>query len=216
MYLIYTLDYPLLFFDKKLSIQEYDKTTKPKTTTFVDDSIVNIRMQDDPTKHNDQIKMTLTKITDYMNANALVLNQDKSKMLVLTKTNAVCDNIELVIEGKQIPIKPVRSIVYLGIQIQDDLRWNQFVAEGPDNLAKKLRQKLNAIKILRKYLSIKTTKMILNGIFMLTLYYGACLWVGSQNYLKTKIQTIQLDACRLTLGNKSARWSRNKLLREMN
>ena len=205
LYLIYTLDYPLLFFEKKISIEEYNVTTKPKMTTFVDDSIVKIRMEDDQTRHNEQIKTTLTKITDYMNSNSLVLNEDKSKMLVLTKTNSIRDNIKLEIEGKELPISPVRSIVYLGIHIQDYLRWNQFVSEGLDNLAKQLRQKLNAIKILRKYLSIKTTKMILNGIFMATLYYGACLWVGSQNYLKTKIQTIQLDACRLTLGQKATR-----------
>ena len=65
-------------------------------------------------------------------------------------------------------------------------------------------------------MSIKTTKMILKGIFMATLLYGACLWVGAQKYLKRKIQTLQLDAGRLTLGEKSNRWSTKKLLQEMN
>ena len=216
LYLIYTLDYPLLFEDKKTTIEEYDKTEKPKTTTFVYDSIVKIKMEDNPSKHNIQIKTTLDKITDYMNSNTLVINEDKSKLLVITNKNEIRDNIQLKIEGKDKPITPQRSMVYLGTHIQDDLKWNQYVADGPENLAKKLKQKLSAITIFRKYLSTKTTKMILNGIFMSTLLYGSCLWLGAQKYLKTKIQTLQLDACRLALGHRATRWSTRKLLEEMN
>ena len=216
LYLIYTLDYPLIFFEKNIPIEEYDITRKPKTTTFVDDSIVKILMDDDLNNHNEQIKTTLSTITQYMNANSLVLNRDKTKLLVIAKTNEIRENIKLEIEGKTEPIKPVRSIIYLGIHIQDDLRWNQFLSDGPENLTKKLRQKLNAIRCLRKYLSMKTTKMLLNGIFMSTLLYGACLWLGCQKYLIERIQKLQLDACRLTLGHKAIRWSKTRLLKEMN
>ena len=44
LYLIYTLDYPLIRNERKLSIKEYDESTKPKTTTFVDDSICKIEL----------------------------------------------------------------------------------------------------------------------------------------------------------------------------
>ena len=216
LFLIYTLDYPLIFFDKNIPIEEYDVSIKPKTTTFVDDSIVKILLEDDQNQHNNQIKTTLAKITQYMNANSLVLNRDKTKMLVITNKNEIRENIKLDIEKLPEPIRPVRSIVYLGIHIQDDLKFNQFLSEGPENLAKKLQQKINAIKQLRKYLSTKTTKMLLNGLFMSTLLYGACLWLGSQNYLIDRIQKLQLDASRLTLGHKSTRWSKIKLLKEMN
>ena len=100
--------------------------------------------------------------------------------------------------------------------IQDDLKWNQYIAEGPENLTKKHKQKLSALKMIRKYMKEKTTKMVLNGIFMSHILYGACLWIGAQKYLKEKIQTLQLEACRLTLGKISTRWSKTKLLKEMN
>ena len=78
------------------------------------------------------------------------------------------------IDGIDKPIKPVKSILYLGVRIQDNLKWNQFLADGPDNLAKKLKQKLSAIKSIRRYMGDKTTKMVLNGMFMANMLYGAC------------------------------------------
>ena len=131
LYLIYTLDYPLLLSHNKLSIKEYDETKDPKTTTFVDDSVVKIKMDNDINQHNQQIKNTLDMITDYMNSNTLVINQDKSKLLVLTKQQEIRENISIQVQGKEEPITPQRSIVYLGIHIQDDLRWNQYISEGP-------------------------------------------------------------------------------------
>ena len=170
-------------------------------------------MEDNQSKHNRQIKDTLEKIKDYMNSNKLVLNKEKSKLLVLTKNNEIRKNIQLKIEGIDEPIRPVKSILYLGIQIQDDLKWNQFLTDGPENLAKKLKQKLNAIKSIRKYMGDNTTKMILNRMFMANLLYGACLWLGAQKYLKDRIQVLQLEACRLAIGRKATRWSATKLLK---
>ena len=60
----------------------------------------------------------------------------------------------------------------LGIPVQDNLKWNHFLAEGPANFAKRLQQKLSAIKIIRKYQDEKTTRIL----------YGASLWVGAPNY----------------------------------
>ena len=150
-----------------------------------------------------------------MNANSLVLNRDKSKILVITNQSNICDNIRVEVQGKE-DITPVRHMVYLGIHVQDDLRWNQFIADSKDNLVKRLRSKINAIKIIRRYLSLKTTKMILNGVFMSTLLYGACLWQGAPQYLKNKVQSLQLEAARTAIGKKSYRWSTLQLLKSMN
>ena len=215
LYLIYTLDYPLIHSEKKINIKEYDETNEPKTTTFMDDSIVKIKLDKDKKKHNEQIEKVLDKVTDYMNANSLVINKDKTKVLVIMKDNNIRENIKIKVEGKE-DIKPVRSMVYLGIQIKDDMRWNHFIEDRPDNLIKRLKNKISAIKLIRKYLSEKTTKMILDGIFMATLLYGACLWVGTPNYLKKKVQSLQLEAARTAIGIRAQRWSTKKLLNTMN
>ena len=50
---------------------------------------------------------------------------------------------------------------------------------------------------------------------MSQILYGATLWIGAPNYLKKKVQTIQLEACRMAIGHKAARWSTKKLLETM-
>ena len=178
LYLIYTLDYPLIHNDRKLSIKEYDESTNPKTTTFVDDSICKIQLPKNNSDNNRIIKTTLDKITQYMNANSLVINQDKSKIMIISNNPKTRDNISIQIENKPKPIQPVRSMDYLGIHIQDNLMWNQFLKDGKQNLSRRLTQKTNAIKQIRRYLTTKTTKILMNGVFMAYILYGATLWGG--------------------------------------
>ena len=215
LYLVYTLDYPLIFDTKILKIEEFDESNKPKINTFVDDSIVKIKLEDDPNKHNNQVEDALKTVNNYMNANSLVLNRDKSKILVITNNSDIRDNSKVKVPDKE-DITPVRNMVYLGIQVQDDLKWNYFITDSKDNLVKRLKNKINAIKMIRRYLSTKTTKMIFNKVFMSTLLYGATLWQGAPLYLKKKIQSLQLEAARTTIGKKLTRWSTLQLLKEMN
>ena len=84
LYMVYTLDYPLIHVEEVQNIKEYEESTAPKTTTFIDDSICKIRISKNKDDNNQQILQTLDKINDYMNSNSLVLNKEKSKVLVLT------------------------------------------------------------------------------------------------------------------------------------
>ena len=176
---------------------------------------MKIKLEDDMNKHNNQVEDALKTVNDYMNTNSLVLNRDKSRILVITNNNDIRDNIKVKVPDKD-DITPVRNMIYLGIQVQDDLKWNYFLTDSKDNLVKRLKNKINAIKMIRRYLSTKTTKMIFNGVFMSTLLYGATLWQGAPLYLKKKIQSLQLEAARTTIGKKLTRWSTLQLLKEMN
>ena len=213
--LVYTLDYPLLHHKYQLNMKQYDKSNENKTTTFVDDSSIQIKIGTDTIENNALIKNSLDKIKMYMDSNSLVLNKDKSKLIVITNQPEIRNKISIVIEGKEEPITPSRNLKFLRIQVTDDLKWNYYISEGKDNLAKILKQKLNAVKLVRKYISESTTKMLINGVFYSTLMYGACLWVGAPKYIKNIIQKIQLEACRTVFGFKSVRWSTSKLLTSM-
>ena len=129
-----------------------------------------------------------------MNANSLVINQDKSRILIISPNINTKTNISIKTPNREKPIKPVSSIVYLGIHIQDNLRWNQFIKDGPNNLIKRLKQKLNAVKMIKRYINFKTTKSLLNGVFMSYIYYGATLWGGAPKYLIKAVQRTQLEA----------------------
>ena len=66
----------------------------------MDDSISRINLSNDHGNNNKIIKETLNQITDYMNANQLVINQDKSQLLVITENNSIRNNISIDIEGQ--------------------------------------------------------------------------------------------------------------------
>ena len=215
LYLIYTLDLPLVQHSENHSLHDYENCKNPKTTTFVDDSAIKISLSQDQNIHNGQIKSTLDVIYDYMNANKLVLNQSKSKILIISQNPAVRQKISINVPGRTEPLIPSRSFTYLGIPIQDTARWNFFIQESSESLIKGLTNRINAIKKLRNVMTTKLTKTIINGVFMSKLLYGAPLWVGAPKYLVKKVQKLQLDAARLALGTESARWSTNKLLKNM-
>ena len=215
LYLIYTLDLPLLHHTENHSLEEYENCKNPKTTTFVDDSAVKISLSQNQNQHNEQIKRTLDEIYDYMNANKLVLNQSKSKILIISQNPAIRQKISINVPGRNEPLIPSRSFTYLGIPIQDTARWNYFIQESPESLIKGLKNRINAVKKLRNLMTTKLTKTIINGVFMSKLLYGAPLWVGAPRYLVKQVQKLQLDAARLTLGTESIRWSTSKLLKNM-
>ena len=216
LYLIFTLDYPLIHQSKILPIQNSINCKAPKLTTFVDDSISRIILSENHDQNNESIRNTLTTITEYMNSNQLVINQDKSQLLIITENNTIRNQISLKIDGFEKPIKPQRNMTYLGIEIQDSLKWNYFIQDSKNNLIQALQKRLNAVKIIRNQISFKTTKTLLNGLFHSKLLYGAVLWAGAPNYLKSKIQHMQLNACRAAIGHKSQRWSTLQLLQAMN
>ena len=189
LYIIYTLNYPLLNQASILPVHKYIEDKAPKTTTFVDDSNSRISLTKDKDNNNKIIKDELNKIQDYMNANRLVLNQEKSKILVITNDDKIRNEIKIPILGMDEPLKPVRNITYLGIDIDDQLKWNFFIEDSPKNLIKEFKKRLTAVRIVKNQIDFFTTRILLNGLFHSKLLYGAPLWAGAPNYLKKQNPT---------------------------
>ena len=103
-------------------------------------------------------------------------------------------------------------MTYLGKEIKDDLKWNFFIEDSPNNLIKELKKRLNAVKLVRNLINFRTAKMLLNRLFHSKMLYGATLWAGAPRYLKAKIQHLQLEACRIANRPHAIRWSKTRLL----
>ncbi len=100
-YLLYILDLPLLLHPVKHStIDKYRKCTKPITSTFVDD-LYSIVYQ----KKNINIWITIKKhiqlYNEYFNNNMLRNNQDKTKVMLITKNKRILKH-SILLEGKRI------------------------------------------------------------------------------------------------------------------
>ena len=83
------------------------------------------------------------------------------------------------------------------------------------SLYKQLTQHISALKKICKFISFKFAKNLANEIFTSKLHYGAELWGGAPNYIKKRIQSLQLEMACTVIGQHSKRWSKHKILAKM-
>ena len=148
-----------------------------------------------------------------MDSNRLALNPDKTKLFIISQNPDVRNSVFLDVQSARIVHSP--TILYLGFPISQDLRWNEFLVNNKNSLAKQLTKRITALKKLNKYVCQKLLKKIASGIFMSKFHYGMEMWAAAPNYLKKKMQTVQLTAARAVIGYKAYYWSTGKLLKTM-
>ena len=84
----------------------------------------------------------------------------------------------------------------LGIFIQDDLKWTEYLQNNDKSLIKQLTTRLNGLRIIGGIASFKVRLMIANGIFLSKLIFQISLWGGAEDYLLNSLQIIQNKAAR--------------------
>ena len=85
----------------------------------------------------------------------------------------------------------------LGIHIQNDLKWTEYIQNNDKSLIRQLNTRLNALKQISSVASFKTRRMIANGIFCSKLIFQISLWGGTADYLISSLQIIQNKAARV-------------------
>ena len=95
------------------------------------------------------------------------------------------------------------------------MTWNEVLIDGKLSLYKELTQRISALEKIHKFNSFKFAKNLANAIFTNKLHYGAELWGGVPNYIKKRIQSLQLEMACTVIGQHSKRWSKHKLLAKM-
>ena len=147
LYLIYTLDLPLLFNLNKMTIEQNIVDKAPKSTTYVDDTTTTITL-DDKTPKQTQIDTTITKLEDYMNSNFLTMNPTKTKLIIMSKNINLKNQLQINTTTKT--IHPTPNFKYLGVMINQELKWNQHINDSKESLIKQMNTRFNSIKLLKK------------------------------------------------------------------
>ena len=163
---------------------------------FADDSTYSVSSQD-----QDHLKQKLnekyTVMASYLGNNRLKLNDDKTHLLIMTtKQKQRILNIDIQISTPNEEIRPIKSERLLGIYIQDDLKWSEYIQNHDKSLIKQLTSRLNALRIISGAANFKTRLMIANGIFNSKLIFQISLWGGTEDYLLNALQIVQNKAAR--------------------
>ena len=197
LFLIYVLDLPQIFSTNKDISPSDQKTTKsPTTKTFVD-NIFTIIQKEESKDLATSVRETMDKINKYTEANKLVLNQDKTLAMVISKNQSTKDNFTVILGGKE--IRHQRTVKILGNIISDKLTWEDHVSR---EVIPALRNRVRTLRVVNKYLDPHFQRIYSNGIYRSKLLFGIESWGGVNQTLTSKIQTIQNQASKLALSKK--------------
>ena len=202
MYIIFTNDIPDLVHDHPVSYQDTEPPCVPcgSTVCYVDDGTFSVGHTDPEVlsqKLSDQYKI----IADYMAANRLVINGDKTHLVVMGTKQTAAHRNDVKLEAGPHTILPSSKEKLLGAQISQDLKWKQHILGSDESLTRQLTSRINGLSLLSSRSSLDTKLMVANGIVMSKICYLIQLWGGCEEYLLKALQVLQNKAARIVTGS---------------
>ena len=199
-YVMFTNDLPETVLDSSSHVHWDHLTTHCEQCgglcCFADDSTYSVSSQDQDTLQQ-KLNERYNVLANYMGNNRLKLNYDKTHLLIMTtKQKQRMMNLSVNIITPTEVIKPIKSEKLLGIFIQDDLKWSDYIQNNEKSLIKQLTSRLNALRMISRVACFKTRRMIANGIFCSKLIFQISLWGGTEDFLLTSLQVVQNKAAR--------------------
>ena len=137
-----------------------------------------------------------------MAANKLVINDDKTHLLVLgTRSMGEKRNMVNIRAGNHI-IVPSKQEKLLGCVVSDNLKWRHHILSGEQAMVKQLTSRVNALAMINSLADFNTRLMTANGIVMSKVCYLIQLWGGCEGYLLHSLQVLINKAARLVTRSK--------------
>ena len=103
-----------------------------------------------------------------MASNLLVLNKEKTQMMVITKNKSLKTRLRILATPKDITHSKYLKI--LGIDIAQDLNWKFFLLDGKSSIYKQLTTRINALK--KNHQFQKTQEHIIRNLHVQVTIWG--------------------------------------------
>ena len=193
LYILYTNDIPDLVHKHPISVSQPEPYCQDcgGTVCYVDDSTYCLAGQD-PAALSSALTDQYKVISNYMAANKLVINDDKTHLLVLG-TKAMKDKSDKVtLQAGMHNILPSRHEKLLGCNVSENLKWRNHVMDNDQSMIRQLSSRINGLAMISSNADFNTRLMVANGIVMSKLCYMIQLWGGCEEYLLNSLQ-IQLN-----------------------
>ena len=138
-------------------------------------------------------------IADFLTANKLKVNDDKTHLLVMSTRQKRYhrDTSRVTINTPTATITPSSVERLLGAHIHQDMQWREHILDNHDSLLKCLNKRVGAIRMISSSANFKARKMIANGILISKFIYVMPLWMGCEDYLVNYLQVCQNKVARL-------------------
>ena len=145
---------------------------------YVDDSTYTYSSSD-PVELSEKLSEQYAKLADYMGDNKLVINDDKTHLLVMGGPKFKAVRPQVSINTGTVTINPVETEKLLGLNIHQSLKWKEHIISNKKSMIKTLTTRLNALRRLAVNASFKTRLMVANSCFMSIIIYMVSVWGGT-------------------------------------
>ena len=200
LYIIFTNDLPEVIHDHLSTNNTYFNTNCKSCGSiccFADDSTYS-RSDKNVENIKEDINQKFQDITMYMAKNKLVLNSDKTHLLIMTsdKMHKKHENFGIVLDTGQEVIEPVDNEKLLGAQVSNDFKFDNHIRENKTSMLNILMSRINALRKISFISTFKTRKMIAEGIIISKIIYVITVYGSCSEYLLSCLQIVQNTAAR--------------------
>ena len=197
LFILFTNDIPYLVHDHPVCLEDPSPGCQQcgSTVCYVDDCTYS-HGDTDPLALSETLSDQYNRISSYMAANRLVINAEKTHLLVMGTRASATRRHEVHLQADQHKILPTQSEKLLGGLISQDLKWTNHLQGSDQSVVKQLTSRLNGLVKGAARASFSTRKMVANGIFISKLCYLIQLWGGAEGYLLQALQVLQNKAAR--------------------
>ena len=162
---------------------------------YVDDATYSLASKC-PVMLSNTLSYKYKLISNYMECNKLVINADKTHLVIMGKKKLDNPRNEVSLVAGTHIIQPSEHERLLGCQIHQSLKWKEHIQANEKSLIRQLTSRLNALKKLARNAPFKTRLMAANAVFISALSYLISLWGAGDGYLLRALQVVQNKAAR--------------------
>jgi hypothetical protein len=124
---------------------------------------------------NINVNRDIKYIKEWIDTNCLSMNIDKTNYLMFSLMPNVEETSNFKISINDSEIKRVNYVKYLGIFVNDDMKWGKQI----ETTIKRLRKTIYVLLRLRNILDLKTLRMVYFALIQSILQYGILGWGGT-------------------------------------
>ena len=198
MYILYTNDIPDLPHNHPVSISHPTPYCHEcgGTVSYVDDSTFSFA-HSDPEVMSSTLTFQYKVIANYMAANKLKINDDKTHLLVLGTKKMDEKRRRVSMQAGNHTIVSSNQERLLGCMVSTNLKWRNHILDGEQSMVKQLNSRVNALSMISTKGDFSTRLMTANGIIVSKICYLIQLWGGCEGYLIHTLQVLLNKAARL-------------------
>ena len=134
----------------------------------------------DPQVLSDKLSTQYRKLADYMGDTGLVINDDKTHLVVMGTRKNSEKRKSVKVETGTVTVTPVATEKLLGLHIHESLKFAEHCRDNRKSLFSKLIPRMNALRRLARSATFKTRLMVANSTVMSLFTYMISVWGGTE------------------------------------